>query len=78
MRQIESWDYTGFASHEPSRDSAGLLARNVGICCPADFCPGPERAVALSPGSGPNPGDSRDRDPDIVPGQPLIPGQNIE
>ena len=61
MRQIESWEYTGFASHEPSRDSAGLLARNVGICCPADFCPGPERPVAFN------------RDPDIVPGQPPIP-----
>ena len=59
MRQIESWDYTGFASHELSRDSAGLLARNVGICssagfqnqsCSENFCPAPDCPVTLSPG----------------------------
>ena len=57
--------------------------RNLGICCPAgfkyrdcpaDFCPGLDYPVALSPGPVPNPGDLRDQHADIVPGQPFIPG----
>ena len=40
--------------------------------CPADFRPGPDCPVAFSPRL--SPGDFRDRDLDIVPGQPLIPG----
>ena len=64
-----------------SRDSgtvpglSGILVPNAGIrCpagfqlrdCPADFCPGPDCSVKLSPGPGPNPGDLRDRDRDPV------------
>ena len=37
-------------------------------------CPGLDCPVALSPGPVPNPGDLRDQHPDIVPGQPSIPG----
>ena len=42
----------------------------------AEFCPGHDCPVALSPGPRPDSGDSRDRDrdPDIIQRQPPIPG----
>ena len=38
---------------------------------PADFCPGLDCPVGMKP--GPDPGNSRDQDPDIVPGEPPVP-----
>ena len=59
----------------PSRDWTGFLSQNVGICVPRNFSTGtvPKNFVpvptfeALSPSSGPNFGNLRYRDPDIVP-----------
>ena len=53
----------GSTGHENRRERSGLAYRN----CPADFCPGADCPVALSPGPKPRDLQKRDRDPDIFP-----------
>ena len=51
------------------RDGQTTGRDSPAIFCPGPACPGPDCPAALSPGPGSNPGDFRERDPDIVPGK---------